>query len=224
MYESLSLEHTSTVDRAAEVLRTALFAGELAPGTPLREVALADQLGIGRSTVREALGALTAEGLLTRIPNRGVVVSVLDPDQIHDVVRARLVLETAGARAWDEAGDEAGEQARESVREAMATYRSLAESGAPARDITEAHLAFHRSLVALSCSSRLITVAEQLSAEIRLALAHLDRLRSNAIEQVAEHQGLLDRLEAGDGDDVAKELVAHLLGAERSLNESLLQT
>jgi len=104
----------------------------------------------------------------------------------------------------------------------MAAYRKLAENAAPARDITEAHLMFHRSLVALTGSSRLVTMSEQLSAEIRLALAHLDRLRSNAVEQVAEHQALLDRLEAGDADGVATELITHLEGAERSLRESLM--
>lgn len=218
MYDSLTLEHTSTVDRAAEVLRKALFAGDLAPGTPLREVALAEQLGVGRSTVREALGALVAEGLLTRIPNRGVIVSLLDPDQIRDVVRARLAIETAGARAWTEAT----EDRRQDVREAMAEYRELAAAGAPARDITGAHLEFHRSLVALTGSERLVALSEQLSAEIRLALAHLDRLRLNAVEQATEHQALLDRLEAGDAEGVAGELVGHLAGAERSLNESLL--
>lgn len=218
MYETLSLEHTSTVERAAESLRQALFAGDLTPGTPLRELAIADQLGVARSTVREALTQLTAEGLATRIPNRGVVVSSLDPQQIHDVARARLALETSGARSWAAASEEE----RDAVRQAMADYRGLAERGATARDITEAHLVFHRSLVALTGSSRLVTVSEQLSSEIRLALAHLDRLRSNALEQVVEHQRLLDRLEAGDSEGVARELVGHLDGAEQSLRESLL--
>lgn len=218
MYETLTLEHTSTVERAAESLRQALFAGDLAPGTPLREVAIADQLGVARSTVREALALLATEGLATRIPNRGVVVASLDPDQVHDVVRARLAVESAGVRAWPEAPP----QARDDVRTAMALYREAAESGASARDLTEAHLAFHRSLVALSGSSRLVTVSEQLSAEIRLALAHLDRLRSNAHEQVANHQALLDQLERGDVEGVAARLVEHLRDAEDSLRESVL--
>lgn len=219
MYESLSLEqNTSTVERAAESVRQALFAGDIAPGTPLRELAIADQLGIARSTVREALTQLTAEGLATRIPNKGVVVSSLDPAQIHDVVHARLALETSGVRAWPDAP----EPERAAVREAMAQYRALAEHEAPAREITEAHLAFHRSLVALTGSARLVGFFEQLSAEIRLALAHLDRLRSNAHEQVAEHQLLLDRLESGDAHGVAHALVGHLDGAEHSLRESLL--
>src|SRR5680860_364815 len=88
-FEKLSLEHSSTVDRVAEELRRALFEGEVTPGTPLRENALADAMGVSRSTIREALGALVAEGLATRAPNRGVHVTELDPDSVRDVCRSR---------------------------------------------------------------------------------------------------------------------------------------
>ncbi|MGI8901550.1 MAG: GntR family transcriptional regulator [Nocardioides sp.] len=99
-FASLSLEHSSTVDRVAEELRRALFDGEVGPGTPLREVALADAMGVSRSTIREALAVLVSEGLANREPNRGVQVASLDPDAVRDVVRARTVLEVAGVRAW----------------------------------------------------------------------------------------------------------------------------
>src|ERR1700742_4054712 len=69
-FSSLHLEHVSTVDRAAEELRRSLFDGDLGPGTPLREVALAEALGVSRSTVREALAILVAEGLVDRVPNK----------------------------------------------------------------------------------------------------------------------------------------------------------
>src|SRR5699024_624103 len=213
-----SLEHTSTVELAAESLRQALFAGDISPGTPLREQAIAEQLGVGRSTVREALTVLVAEGLATRLPNRGVLVSSLDATQIHDVVRARLALETSGVRFWPDATSEE----RDAVRQAMADYRAAADQNAPAQELTETHLRFHRSLVALTGSARLISVSEQISSEIRLALAHLDRLRSNAAEQVREHQSLLDRLEDGDVEGVARDLIGHLEGAEKALCESLL--
>ena len=67
-FQSLRLAHSSTVDRVAEELRRALFDGEVGAGTPLREVALADAMGVARSTIREALGVLVAEGLATRTP------------------------------------------------------------------------------------------------------------------------------------------------------------
>jgi len=219
-YASLSpldLHAQSTVDRAAEALRQALFAGDLAAGTPLREIALADSLGVGRSTIREALGLLAAEGLVTRIPNRGVVVTEHDPDQVRDVVQARIVLETAGVHAWPDAD----ERHRERVREAFATYERLIEAGAPVRDVSEAHLSFHISISALTASTRLVSVAQALAAEIRLALAHVDRVRGDVHEQLDRHRHLLALLESGDTAATVTELRQHLLDGEVSLLQAV---
>ena len=95
-FGTLSVEHETTVDRVLTEVRRALFDGELQPGTPLREVALAESLGVSRSTVREALGMLVGEGLAVRVPNKGTAVRTADPRAIQDVSRARTVLEVAG--------------------------------------------------------------------------------------------------------------------------------
>src|SRR3954454_6655542 len=100
-FAHLHVDPVSTVDRVADELRRALFEGELDPGTPLREVALAESLGVARSTVREALGMLVAEGLADRVPNKGTAVHELSPEEIRDVCRARAVLETAGVHRWN---------------------------------------------------------------------------------------------------------------------------
>src|ERR671910_3881669 len=90
-FSSMHLELASTVDRVAAELRRAVFDGELESGTALREVALAESLGVSRPTVREALTVLVADGLATREPHRGVSVSTPDPESIGDVSRAREV-------------------------------------------------------------------------------------------------------------------------------------
>lgn len=108
-FAGLRFQPLSTVDRIAEELRRSLFEGEVAPGTPLREVALAEALGVSRPTVREALGVLVAEGLADRVPNKGTQVRRLDPEQVHDVCRARQVVETSGVRRWTTASDSARE-------------------------------------------------------------------------------------------------------------------
>ena len=124
-FGSLHLEHSSTVDRVAEELRRAVFEGELESGTPLREVALAESLGVSRPTLREALAVLVAEGLATREPNRGVTVASPDPESVRDVSRVRAVLETAGVRHWPTAG----EDARDAVRQALGAYESAVADG-----------------------------------------------------------------------------------------------
>ena len=216
-YASLNLDVLTTVDRAAEELRRSLFEGELAPGTPLREVALAEALGVSRSTVREALGILVAEGLADRIPNKGTQVRRLDPVQVGDVCRARTVIETAGVRHWQAAT----EAQRDDVRDALRAYSELRSGECTTTEFTAAHLEIHRAFTALSGSSRLVAFAESLHAEVRLALAQVDRARGNAAEQVHSHAHLLDLMESGDLDAAAAELTAHLGEAEESMVEEV---
>ena len=216
-FGTLSLELSSTVDRVAEELRRAVFDGELESGTPLREVALADSLGVSRPTIREALTVLVTEGLATREPNRGVSVSSPDPGSIHDVCRARVVLEIAGVRSWPEA-DEA---ARTAVRDALADYAAAVEERASYQLLNQRHLAFHLSLVGLAGSPRLIAMAESLYAELRLALAQVDRERRNAPDQAGSHTRLVQLLESGDVPATVAELEQHLAGAEVAILERL---
>ena len=216
-FSTLSLDPVSTVDRVAEELRRSLFECELEPGTALREVALADALGVSRSTVREALGMLVAEGLADRVPNKGTQVRRLDPDQVRDVCQARMVIETAGVRRWNDAD----ETLRSDVRRALDAFADLTHGDYTAAEFTAAHLAIHRSLAALTGSERLVAVAESLHAEVRLALAHVDKARGNATEQVHSHADLLSMLEKGDLEAAADELADHLGGAEASMLEAI---
>lgn len=218
-FQSLSLTPSSTVDRVAEELRRAVFEGELEAGTPLREVAIAESLGVARSTVREALRLLVAEGIATREPNRGVSVTSPDPAAISDVVRARQVLELAGLRSWPEAE----EPARQAVRDALAGYLTAVEEGASYQLLTARHLAVHLSLVGLTGSPRLVAMADSLVAELKVALAQLDRTRRNAHDQAHSHTHLLELLEAGEVEAATAELAAHLAGAETAVREALVR-
>ena len=216
-FGSLSLEHSSTVERVADELRRAVFEGEIESGTPLREVALAESLGVSRPTVREALALLVAEGLATREPNRGVSVSSPDPESVRDVSNARVVLETAGVRNWNEASEES----REAVRRALADYERAVAEDASYQELNQRHLTIHLSLVGLTDSPRLVSMAESIVAELRLALAQIDRVRRNARDQAGSHHHLLDLLQAGDVDAAVAELGIHLHGAEDAIIERL---
>jgi DNA-binding GntR family transcriptional regulator len=216
-FGGLSLEHSSTVERVADELRRAVFEGEIESGTPLREVALAESLGVSRPTVREALALLVAEGLATREPNRGVSVASPDPESVRDVSTARTVLETAGVRTWAEAPEEA----RDAVRRALADYEDAVANDASYQELNQRHLAIHLSLVGLTGSPRLVSMAESIAAELRLVLAQIDRVRRNARDQAGSHHHLLDLLESGDTEAAVAELSRHLHGAEDAIIERL---
>jgi DNA-binding GntR family transcriptional regulator len=216
-FSTLHLELSSTVDRVAEELRRAVFDGELESGTPLREVALAESLGVSRPTVREALGLLVAEGLAIREPNRGVSIATTEAATVADICRARGVLEGAGVRRWPDAG----ERLRDAVRSSLVSYTSAVRAGASYQELNERHLAFHVSLVGLTDSPRLVAMAESLMLELKLALAQVDRIRRNAHDQAETHTQLVMLLERGDVEGASAFLEKHLADAETSVLDAL---
>jgi len=87
------LSHTTIAAAAADSLRRRILAGELTDGTPLRQDALAQEFGVSRIPIREALFQLEAEGLVTVKPHRGAVVSSLSPGEIEEILELRMLLE-----------------------------------------------------------------------------------------------------------------------------------
>lgn len=219
-FGTLSVEHASTVERVTAELRRAVFEGEVESGTPLRELALAESLGVSRPTVREALMALVAEGLAVREPNRGVSVATPRAESVRDVCRARWVLEGAGVQAWADADDDR----RKRVRHTLEAYTSAVRAGASYEELNERHLAFHVSLVELTGSPRLVQMAESLMDELKLALAQVDRIHRNAHDQADSHERLVMLLEDGrvDGPSGAYEFLrAHIDDAADEIIEAL---
>jgi len=207
-----AIDRSSTTDRVAGALREMIFAGDFAPGGPLREVTLAESFGVARSTVREALQVLTGEKLITRLPNRGVTVTELAEHDIEEIFDARMVLESAGVRAG------AGGADLSPATRALRTYAAAAAGNSPLI-ATHAHLEFHTSLVALLGNSRLVAGADVLTADLRLALATVERQRRNARQQVAGHRRLLTLMRAGDESAALAELDRHLVAARASVIE-----
>jgi DNA-binding GntR family transcriptional regulator len=206
------IDRSSTPDRAAGALRELHFAGALSPGEPLRERTHAESFSVARSTVREALQVLTAEGLVTRQPNKGVTVTELTEHDIAEIFEARFVLESAGVRAGAAGAD---------LSPAAAALTAYAEAAAADDPVvaTQAHLEFHTSLVALLRNSRLVAGANVLTADLRLALASVERQRRNARQQVADHRRLLTLMRTGDEAGALAALEAHLAAARVSVTE-----
>ena len=88
--------------RIADELRKSIFAGEIAPGAPLIETALAEQFGVSRGPLREAIRQLIDEGLLVQIPFTGTHVTELSEQAVREIYSLRTTLENFAFRlAWD---------------------------------------------------------------------------------------------------------------------------
>lgn len=167
------IERRSTAEQVAGVLRSAILEGVLVPGTPLRELPLANELSVSRNTIREAVRILEGESLVRYQMNRGAMVAELSDEEIDDLFAAREIIELAGLR---------GLQRRNSKQRGayLEPYVQGIEAANAAEDIAAiaaADEAFHTALVAQAGNEHLNRWYEGLRRELRLALALAEQRR-----------------------------------------------
>ena len=92
------LENLTLWQRVYEYLREEIISERLQPGTELQEVALSEELGVSRGPIREAIGRLAAEGLVTVRPRRGALVRSLSKDEFLELYQVREALEMLAVR------------------------------------------------------------------------------------------------------------------------------
>jgi DNA-binding GntR family transcriptional regulator len=155
--------------RVADALRERILAGELRPGSALRETALAAGLDVSRNSLREGLRLLSADGLVVHVPNKGTVVSRLAMAEVRDIYRARRALEVQAATESATAGPEWFK-----AMEAAIADEERAERSQAWRAAFTAGLRFHHALVAVLGSCRLDSFFWTLLAQLRLAWAEAD--------------------------------------------------
>lgn len=150
------LEIKSVVDQVHSELLERIVAGELSPGSRLRQEALAEELGVSRTPLREALARLVSEGLVEFAPNRGATVASRDFTDMENAWRARLVIEPGAARL---AADRREPAAIERMEQTVVRQRSVAD------DVTASfalNREFHLTLVAASGNTHLLQFCELL--------------------------------------------------------------
>jgi DNA-binding GntR family transcriptional regulator len=189
LVERAEPEASSTAHWVADALRERILAGELRPGSRLREVALAALLDVSRNSLREGLRLLSAEGLVTQVPNKGAAVSRLSIAAVHDIYRARRALEVQAATESATAGP-----GRFAAMEIAVADEERAEQARAWRTALTAGLRFHCALVAMLGSSRLDSFFWSLLAQLCLAWAEAskdDRLQRSWAERDRELYELL---------------------------------
>ncbi|MFN0181280.1 MAG: GntR family transcriptional regulator [Gemmatimonadales bacterium] len=213
-----SLQRSTTADQAAALLRQRILAGELPPGTPLREIPLSRSLGISRNTVREALRQLANEGLVRHSAHRGAVVTALSDHDITSIFEARRALELAATQALGGRKAEAGRALSRHADQLDAAVRARDPRGA-----VDADMAFHAALVDQLGSERLSAFYRKLLRELRLGLVLVDRRRGDNEQLAAEHRALARLVARGDRAKFRSRLEEHLRGSEERLRESVAQ-
>src|SRR5690606_27953464 len=144
----------------ARIVRKAILDGRLQPGQPLRERALAEELGISRTPVREALFILQGEGLVGLTPNRGATVRTITPSDIAEIYSVRGLLESHAAAL---AAGRIGERQLARLDEAHYRIERLGEGATP-QEQAEADLHLHALIADAAGSHLLRTILGQVHA------------------------------------------------------------
>jgi DNA-binding GntR family transcriptional regulator len=154
------LDRRSTAEMAASYLRTRLLTGQFPPGTPMRESALAPQVGVSRATMREALRQLAHERLLTYHIHRGMLVTSLTSADVVDIYTARRVIELAAISAASERPLDLM-----ALRDCVERHFAAVKQDDVAA-IVETDMRFHHEVVKLGASPRLGNYHARLTGDL----------------------------------------------------------
>lgn len=204
-------------DIVFQAMREAIIKGDLKPGERLMEVQLAEEMGVSRTPVREAIRKLELEGLVVMVPRKGAYVAGLTLKEVADVFEIRGSLEgLAAALAADRITDEEVAEL-DNILEDI----SVAGEKGDVDTIIEKDALFHQILFNATRNDRLAQIISNLKE-------HIDRFRAQSFENPArfkgvleEHQKILDSIKQGDiinAESLAKE---HIYRVEYNIMEML---
>jgi DNA-binding GntR family transcriptional regulator len=207
------LENLTLWERVHHFLRQEILANRLPPGTELAEVALAESLGVSRGPIREALGRLAAEGLVTVRPRRGAVVTSLSKDEFLEAYQVREALEMLAIRL---AVPRLTPDALERLQRLVGEMQECAARG-DVDGFFEANAAFHETFVDAAGNSRLKEMYRQLVEQMGRYRRRSLALRGSLKRSIAEHRTILRAVASGDADRAAHLLSEHIRVPQRRI-------
>jgi DNA-binding GntR family transcriptional regulator len=204
-------------DMVFDVLMNAIMMGQLKPGERLLEVQLAEEMGVSRTPVREAIRRLELEGFVVMVPRKGAYVAGLSVNDVESVYEIRSALETLAVRlAAQRMEEDDFDQLNDLEKQMEQTWQEGNNENWVLLDAR-----FHELLYKFSRNDRLVqmmgNIMEQLSRYRIISLANAD-VRHNSL---LEHQELIDALRRRDSEAAEKAAAKHIENTKLSLIDML---
>jgi DNA-binding GntR family transcriptional regulator len=202
-------------------LHEAILEFRLKPGQRLVERELVEQLGVSRTTVREALRELTSEGLVTMVPQRGAIVSVPSLEDATDLYKVRAALESLVVRHFVERAND------EEVAELSRTVDDFAQLAGTTHDILEILAAKNRFYVVLIAGARsavLRQLLEGIQARVQVLRATSLSETGRAFEVVKELRAVVAAIADRDAERASALCAEHVRKASVTALHSLRES
>ena len=204
-------------DVVFNTLRKAILTGELKPGERLLEIQLANQLGVSRTPIREAIRKLELEGLVIMMPRRGAEVAQITEKDLRDVLEVRRALDALCAEL---ACDRITEEEKQKLKDACDEFEKATATG-DATTIATADVALHDIIVEVTGNRRLIQLINNLSEQMyryRFEYIKDENQHNNLVE---EHRMIYESIVRGDKEGAAKAAKLHIDNQESSIIKQL---
>jgi DNA-binding GntR family transcriptional regulator len=189
------------------VLRRAIVEQHLPPGHRLIERELVEQIGVSRTTVREVLRELAAEGLVTTIPQKGAVVAVPTAEEAAELYEVRAALEALAARRFVEHAS--AEQVAE-LRDALVEIECVTVEGGDIRAMLRAKDRFYDVLLRGSGNGAVHEILSGLKARVGLLRTSSLSQPGRAARSVEEIRAIVEAVEARDAEAAARACADHV--------------
>lgn len=204
---------TALYQEVAERLRERIFAHELTPGDWIDEQKLAEQYGISRTPLREALKVLASEGLVELKPRRGCYVTEVSSQDIDEIFPLMALLEGRCACIAVQQATPADIRKLKTIHEKL----ELAAKEDRINAFFEANQEFHRSIQEMTNNRWLLSVIQDLRKVLKLSRLHSLSLEGRLQQSLDEHRVIMAAFEAGDAEKAEKSMHDHLLYGRAAL-------
>jgi DNA-binding GntR family transcriptional regulator len=197
-------------DVVSDAIRDSIASGARRPGERLVEDRLADELGVSRNPVREALRALDVEGYVELIPRRGAIVADLSPDVVAEIFEVRGALEALGARLAAERATAAQVRRLDRLLDTSGQALGRGDLGR----MPGLNTRFHQLVLDMGGNALLGETMAPLRGRTQWIFSRTVGQRAAA--SLDEHRELAAAIAAGDRDGAARLAAAHVDAAHRS--------
>lgn len=194
-------------------LRDRILKGELEPGERLMEVHLAEQLGVSRTPVREAIRKLEQEGLAVVNPRRGAEVAKMSEKDMDDVLQIRLSLDALAVRM---ACDHMTDENQKKIYQAMLAFEKACPTG-DLKKIAEADERFHDEIYNSTSNSKLGVIITTIREQMFRYRFEYIKDPENYPRLISEHRQIYDGLVARNHDDVEEAIQVHIAGQRKGV-------
>ena len=212
----IKIHDTSISKQVVRALRQQIFAGQLKPGEKVPEGKIAEEMGISRGPVREALLVLEQEGLVATSPRRGSRVAQITIKDIREIYTLRALLEGFAVTLFM---DNITGESIAALEEALAELKQ-AVANKDVIEIARKNLRFHE-IILLNCNhSRLINAWKSLQAQSRMLSSMATEYYLGLEDLYQHHVELEDAIRSGDKRKAKKAFEKHILDSLDQLIDS----